>query len=257
VKIVTFNINNINKRLDNLLSWLVRNEPDVVCLQELKAEQGAFPAEALRGLGYSAVWKGERSWNGVAILARGCEPVLTRVSLPGNGDDVQARYIEAAVNGVLIASLYLPNGNPQPGPKFDYKLAWFERLIMHSAALLAAGIPVVLAGDFNVVPTPQDIYETRSLDGNALIQPQSREAFARLVTQGWTDALRRLHPEGPLWTFWDYKRDRWQADKGMRLDHVLLSAGMAERLIGGGIDRWVRGEENASDHAPVWVELDL
>jgi exodeoxyribonuclease III len=257
VKIATFNINNINKRMDGLLAWLTRAEPDVVCLQELKAEQPAFPWDALRTLGYGAVWQGERSWNGVAILARGCDPVLTRASLPGNSEDNQARYIEAAVNGVLIASLYLPNGNPQPGPKFNYKMAWFDRLITHATVLLAAGVPVVLAGDYNVVPTEQDIYQTRSLDNNALIQPESRKAFARLVTQGWTDALRRLCPEGPLWTFWDYKRDRWQADKGMRLDHVLLSPAMSERLISGGVDRWVRGEENASDHAPVWVKLDL
>jgi exodeoxyribonuclease-3 len=257
VKIATFNINNVNKRLDNLVAWLTRTEPDVVCLQELKAEPSAFPATALRALGYEAVWQGERTWNGVAILARGCEPVLTRSSLPGNSEDIQARYIEAAVNGVLIASLYLPNGNPQPGPKFNYKLIWFERLIGHAAALMATGVPVVLAGDYNVVPTAQDIYPTRSLDDNALIQPESRKAFARLVSQGWTDALRKLKPEGPLWTFWDYERNRWQSDKGMRLDHVLLSPGMSERLINGGVDRSVRGEENASDHAPAWVTLDL
>jgi exodeoxyribonuclease-3 len=257
VKIATFNINNVNKRLNNLLAWLARTEPDIVCLQELKADQSAFPATALRALGYSAVWQGERSWNGVAILARGSEPVLTRSRLPGDSDDSQARYIEAAVNGVLIASLYLPNGNPQPGPKFNYKMAWFERLIAHAAELMAAGVPVVLAGDYNVVPAGQDIYRTRSLDRNALIQPESRGAFARLVTQGWTDALRRLQPEGPLWTFWDYERDRWQSDKGMRLDHVLLSPEMSARLIDGGVDRWVRGEENASDHAPAWVALDL
>jgi len=256
VKIATLNINNVNKRLDNLLVWLARTEPDVVCLQELKSERPTFPAAPLRALGYGAVWQGERSWNGVAVLARGCEPVLTRSSLPGNPEDSQARYIEAAVNGVLIASLYLPNGNPQPGPKFNYKMAWFERLIAHAAALMATGVPVVLAGDYNVVPTAQDIYQTRSLDDNALIHPESRTAFARLVTQGWTDALRRLQPEGPLWTFWDYKRDRWQSDKGMRLDHVLLSPEMSSRLIDGGVDRWVRGEENASDHAPAWVTLN-
>jgi exodeoxyribonuclease-3 len=257
VKIATYNINNINKRLDNLLTWLARAQPDVVCLQELKTGSGSFPANAVRALGYSAVWQGERSWNGVAILARGCEPVLTRSSLPGNSEDVQARYIEAAVNGVLIASLYLPNGNPQPGPKFDYKLLWFERLITHAAALLTANVPVVLAGDYNVVPAPRDIYPTKSLDGNALIQPESRAAFARLIAQGWTDALRRLQPEGPLWTFWDYKRNRWQLDKGMRLDHVLLSPELSGRLAGGGVDRWARGEENSSDHAPAWVQLNL
>jgi exodeoxyribonuclease III len=257
VKIATFNINNVNKRLPNLLAWMEEARPDVVCLQELKAEQRAFPADAVRALGYEGVWLGERSWNGVAILARGCEPVLTRSSLPGNPDDRQARYIEAAVNGILITSIYLPNGNPQPGPKFDYKLAWFERLISHAAGLVSAGVPVVLAGDYNVVPTAQDIYPTRSLDDNALIQPASREAFARLSSQGWTDALRKLYSSGPLWTFWDFKRDRWQADKGMRLDHLLLSPVLSERLVDGGVDRWVRGEENASDHAPAWIGLEL
>jgi exodeoxyribonuclease-3 len=257
VKIATFNINDINKRLENLLTWLAKAKPDVVCLQELKAQQGAFPAQALRNLGYEAVWEGERSWNGVAIVSRNRSPVLTRSTLPGNSGDRQARYIEAAVNGVLIASIYLPNGNPQPGPKFNYKLAWFERLITLAAELLAAGVPVVLAGDYNVVPTPQDIYPTRSLDDNALIQPESRQAFARLLAQGWTDAMRKLHPEAPLWTFWDYKRERWPKDKGMRLDHFLLSPELSERLVDGGIDRWVRGEVNASDHAPVWITLDL
>jgi exodeoxyribonuclease-3 len=257
VKIATFNINDVNKRLENLLAWLAKTAPDVVCLQELKARQESFPADAIRALGYEAVWQGERSWNGVAILARDCHPVLTRSSLPGNPEDRQARYIEAAVNGVLITSIYLPNGNPQPGPKFNYKLAWFERLITHAATLRTAGVPVVLAGDYNVVPTVQDIYQTRSLDDNALIQPQSRQAFARMLTQGWTDALRRLHPDGPLWTFWDYKRNRWPADKGMRLDHLLLSPELSERLVDAGVDRWVRSEENASDHAPAWITLNL
>ncbi|HJW99611.1 MAG TPA: exodeoxyribonuclease III [Terriglobales bacterium] len=257
MKVATFNINDINKRFQNLSAWLSKTEPDVVCLQELKAEQEAFPADKLRALGYKAVWRGERSWNGVAILARNRVPVLTRSTLPANDDDRQARYIEAAVNGVLITSIYLPNGNPQPGPKFDYKLAWFERLISHAAELMKAGVPVVLAGDYNVVPTPQDIYPTRSLDNNALIQPESRHAFARLLAQGWTDALRRLQPDGPLWTFWDYKFERWQANKGMRLDHFLLSPDMAKRLVAGGVDRWVRGEVNASDHAPAWIRLDV
>jgi exodeoxyribonuclease-3 len=277
VKVATFNINNINKRLDNLLAWLAKAEPDVVSLQELKAEQGAFPVKALRALGYEAVWQGERSWNGVAILARNQVPVVTRTSLPGNSEgrfsenrnredryseerqnqDHQARYIEAAVQGVLITSIYLPNGNPQPGRKFNYKLAWFERLIAHAAELMASGAPVVLAGDYNVVPTPQDIYPTRSLDNNALVQPESRQAFARLLAQGWTDALRKLHPDGPLWTFWDYKFERWQKDKGMRLDHFLLSPNLSVRLVDGGVDRWARGQENASDHAPTWITLDL
>jgi exodeoxyribonuclease III len=257
VRIATFNINDINKRLENLLAWLAKTAPDVVCLQELKAEQRAFPADAIRALGYQAVWQGERSWNGVAILARDCAPVLTRSSLPGNSEDRQARYIEAAINGVLITSIYLPNGNPQPGPKFNYKLAWFERLTAHAAELSAAGVPVVLAGDYNVVPTVHDIYPTKSLDDNALIQPESRQAFARILTQGWTDALRKLKPDGPLWTFWDYKRERWPRDKGMRLDHFLLSPDLSERLVDGGVDRWVRGQENASDHAPAWITLDL
>jgi exodeoxyribonuclease III len=256
VKVATFNINNINKRLDNLLAWLAKAQPDVVSLQELKADQREFPAIALRKAGYEAVWQGERSWNGVAILARNQMPVLTRTSMPGDPRDPQARYIEAAVAGVLITSIYLPNGNPHPGPKFAYKLAWFERLIAHAAELLGSGIPVVLAGDYNVVPTPADIYPTRSLDNNALVQPESRKAFARLLAQGWTDALRTLHPHGPLWTFWDYKFERWPNDKGMRLDHLLLSPKIAGSLKDGGVDRWARGEENASDHAPTWITLD-
>jgi exodeoxyribonuclease-3 len=255
VKIATFNINNINKRLQNLLGWLTASQPDVVCLQELKSTEADFPVQQLREIGYDAVWCGQRSWNGVAILARAQRPVLTRSCLPGDPDDSQARYIEAAVNGVLFSSIYLPNGNPQPGPKFMYKLAWFERLIDHAAQLFKAGIPAVLAGDYNVVPTAQDIYPTRSLDKNALIQPESREAFARLIAQGWTDALRTLQPGGPLWTFWDYEFGRWPADKGMRLDHLLLSRATSGLLVGGGVERWVRGEVNASDHAPAWIEL--
>jgi exodeoxyribonuclease-3 len=255
VKIATFNINNINKRLQNLLGWLTASQPDVVCLQELKSTEADFPVQQLREIGYDAVWCGQRSWNGVAILARAQRPVLTRSCLPGDPDDSQARYIEAAVNGVLFSSIYLPNGNPQPGPKFIYKLAWFERLIDHAAQLFKAGIPAVLAGDYNVVPTAQDIYPTRSLDKNALIQPESREAFARLIAQGWTDALRTLQPGGPLWTFWDYEFGRWPADKGMRLDHLLLSRATSGLLVGGGVERWVRGEVNASDHAPAWIEL--
>lgn len=257
MRIATFNINHVNKRLANLLAWMAAEQPDVVCLQELKAEDSAFPIAAIEAAGYGAVWKGERSWNGVAILARGQVPVLTRAQLPGDPGDRQARYIEAAVAGVLVACIYLPNGNPQPGPKFAYRLAWLERLIAHASTLLAAGVPMVLAGDYNVVPTAQDIYPTRSLDGNALIQPESRAAFRRLLDQGWTDALRSLRPSGPLWTFWDYKRGRWQADKGMRLDHLLLSPDLTGRLADGGVDRWVRGEENASDHAPAWIELDV
>ena len=257
MKIATFNINNINKRLANLLHWLEREKPQVVCLQELKTERHSFPAGALRDAGYEAVCVAERSWNGVAILGREQAPVLTRSALPGDDGDQQARYVEAAVRGVLIGCIYLPNGNPQPGPKFAYKLAWFERLIAHAKDLIAAGVPIALSGDYNVVPTPQDIYPTRSLDKNALVQPASREAFQRLLRQGWTDGLRQMHPSGPLWTFWDYKFERWQADKGMRLDHLLLSPQLAPLLIDAGVDRWVRGENNASDHAPAWITLAM
>src|SRR5881227_180638 len=238
MKIATFNINNINKRLPNLLAWLAEAAPDIACLQELKAEDGDFPEAAIRAAGYGAVWRGQRSWNGVAILAKGADPVLTRDELPGDPSDTQSRYIEAAVRGILLTSIYLPNGNPQPGPKFSYKLAWFERLITHAAELMASGAPVVLAGDYNVVPTPHDIYPTRSLDNNALIQPESRQAFARLLDQGWTDAMRKLRPAGPLWTFWDYKFQRWEKDKGMRLDHFLLSPNISKRLSDGSVDRW-------------------
>ncbi|NPD69365.1 exodeoxyribonuclease III [Lichenicola cladoniae] len=255
VKIATFNINGINRRLPNLLAWLQAAKPDVACLQELKAAHADFPRDAIREAGYEAVWQGERSWNGVAILARGREPVPTRRSLPGGPHDDQARYLEAAVDGVLIACLYLPNGNPQPGPKFDYKLAWFERLIIHAAELHATGLPVVLAGDYNVVPTDADIYPSKSWGRNALLQPVVREAFARLLAQGWTDALRTIHPAGPLPSFWDYMRDGFSRDAGLRLDHILLSPDLAGRLTDAGVDRSVRGEQNASDHAPAWASV--
>ena len=228
----------------------------MVCLQELKVEQRAFPASALNELGYRGVWLGERSWNGVAILARDCDPVLTRSSLPGHPDDHQARYIEAAVGGVLIISIYLPNGNPQPGPKFDYKLAWLERLIGHGTELMKVGVPVVLAGDYNVVPTVQDIYATRSLDKNALVQPQSRQAYARLLVP--TDCARspRMSKAAPQIAVFAERPSSPELDKGMRLDHFLLSPAVRDRLVDGGVDRWVRGEENASDHAPAWIVLD-
>ena len=256
MKIATFNINNVNRRLANLLDWLQAAEPDVVCLQELKATDAAFPADALRAAGYEAVWVGQRTWNGVAILARDAEPLVTQYSLPGDPADDQSRYIEAAVRGVLVGCLYLPNGNPQPGPKFDYKLAWFERLSAHAAGLLSAGVPAILAGDYNVVPTEQDIYPTRSWANDALLQPQSRAAYARLLAQGWTDAVRAIHPTSPIYTFWDYKRDRWKRDAGLRLDHLLLSPGVAPALRDAGVDKAVRGAEGASDHAPAWAVLD-
>ncbi len=255
MKIATFNINDVNRRLPNLLAWLARARPDVACLQELKTSDAGFPAAALREAGYDAVWRGEPRWNGVAILARGGAPILTRRSLPGDPEDGQSRYIEAAVSGVVVGCLYLPNGNPQPGPKFAYKLAWFERLIAHAAGLRALGAPAVLAGDFNVVPTDRDIYPTRSYASNALVQPQPREAFARLTAQGWTDALRALHPDASMFTFWDYMRERWPRDAGLRLDHLLLSPDLAGRMADAGVDRWVRAEPGASDHAPAWVRL--
>ncbi len=230
-------------------------KPDVVCLQELKSTDAAFPAAALQRAGYQAVWRGEKSWNGVAILARGMEPVLTRTELPGDPRDAQSRYIEAAVSGILIGCLYAPNGNPQPGPKFDYKLAWLERLIRHAATLRKANVPAVLIGDYNIVPTERDIYPTKSYDKDALLQPQSRAAFIRLIKQGWTDALRALHPDERIYTFWDYMRNRWPRDAGLRIDHILLSPDLAARLKASGVDRAVRGKPNASDHAPVWVEL--
>lgn len=222
MKIATFNINNVNKRLANLLAWLGAAKPDVVCLQELKAADREFPRAAIEKAGYGAVWRGEESWNGVAILARGREPVVTRTELPRNPDDRQARYIEAAAKGVLIASLYAPNGNPQPGPKFNYKLAWMDRLAVHTAELCSAGVPVVLAGDFNVVPTDRDIYPTTSYATNALVQPPARARFARILDQGWVDAVRILHPDAPMYTFWDYLRNRWPRDAGLRIDHLLL-----------------------------------
>jgi exodeoxyribonuclease III len=255
MKIATFNINNVNKRLSNLLAWLRTAAPDVVCLQELKAAQTDFPRAAIEKAGYGAVWCGERSWNGVAILARGAEPIAVRTDLPGDPSDTQSRYLEAAVNGVLITSLYAPNGNPQPGPKFAYKLAWMKRLAAHAAELYAADIPVVLAGDFNVVPTDRDIYPTKSYAKDALLQPQSRALFHRILEQGWTDAIRTLHPDAPMYTFWDYKRNRWPRDAGLRIDHLLLSNEIAKRLADAGVDRDIRGNEGASDHAPAWIIL--
>jgi exodeoxyribonuclease-3 len=258
MKIATFNINNINKRLDNLLRWLKAARPDAVCLQELKCTDRQFPVSALADARYGAAWVGQSAWNGVAILARGVDPVVTATALPGDDADEQARYIEAAVNGVVIGCLYAPNGNPQPGPKFTYKLEWNERLLTRAQELWDSKLPVVLAGDYNIVPEARDIYVTTSYRDNALVQPEPRAQFARLLEQGWTDALRKAFPDEPaLYTFWDYMRNRWPRNAGLRLDHILLSKALARKLTAAGVDRQVRGEENASDHAPVWIELKL
>jgi exodeoxyribonuclease III len=255
MKIATFNINNVNKRLANLLDWLGEAQPDVVCLQETKTPDSAFPRAAIEKAGYGAICRGVNGWNGVAILARDTEPIESRRELPGDPADKQPRYIEAAVNGVLVGCLYAPNGNPQPGPKFDYKLAWMERFNAHAKSLYASGLPVVLAGDYNVVPTDFDLYAKRSWSEDALVQPRPRAAHARLLAQGWVDAVRSLHPDAPMYTFWDYMRKRWEADKGLRIDHILLSAVVAPRLEAAGVDKPVRGREGASDHAPAWAVL--
>lgn len=257
VKIATFNINSIRERIEPLLAWLAQARPDVVCLQELRIRPTEFPRAALEAAGYGAMWQAQSTrYNGVAILARDAQPVPVRKGLPDDDADAPARYLEAAVGGILVGCLYAPNGNPQPGPKFDDKLAWHARFESHAAELLAAGIPVVLAGDYNIVPTDRDMYVTRSYAANALVQPRSRAAFARLQDQGWVDALRAVHPDDPrLFTFWDYMRKRWDRDAGLRLDHLLLSPALAPRLVAAGVDREVRGQPGASDHAPVWIEL--
>ncbi len=256
MRIATFNINSIRGRLPRLLEWLGEAKPDVVCLQELRIYHDEFPVAAIRDAGYGALWQGQKPrYNGVAILARGGEPVEIRRGLPGDDADPQARYIEAAVNGILVACLYAPNGNPQPGPKFDYKLAWLERLFTHAAGLHASGVPVVLAGDFNVVPTDADIYATRSYDDDALVQPQSRAAFRRLLDQGWTDAIRSKHPTETIYTYWDYMRKRWERNAGLRIDHLLLNAELTARLVDANVDKAVRGNAGASDHAPTWIHV--
>jgi exodeoxyribonuclease-3 len=227
----------------------------VACLQELKAADAAFPIIPIRAAGYGAIWQGQRSWNGVAILAKGSEPRETQRGLPGDPDDAHSRYIEAEVDGVTVASLYLPNGNPQPGPKFDYKLAWFERLIRHAQKLFDSKKPVVLAGDYNVVPTDFDIYDPKSWRKDALLQPQTRACYERLLAQGWTDALRAQHPKERIYTFWDYFRDHWGRNAGLRIDHLLVSKPLGSRIVAAGVDRWVRGQPRASDHAPTWVQI--
>jgi exodeoxyribonuclease-3 len=253
--IATFNINNINTRLDNLLEWLGREAPDIVCLQELKATDRAFPAQALQEAGYGSIWRGEASWNGVAILGKDTRPIETRRALPGQEHDPHARYLEAAVHGVLIGNLYLPNGNPIRGPKFQYKLAWFESLIAHAQSLFDSGHPVVLAGDYNVVPTDHDIYDPRSWLRNALLQPASRACYRRLLAQGWLDALRARHGDERIYTFWDHYRDHWKRNAGLRIDHLLLSTVLAPKLVEAGVHTWVRDRPHASDHAPTWISL--
>ena len=255
LKLATFNVNGVRTRLPHLLAWLRKEKPDIACLQELKALDDGFPREEIEAAGYGALWKGQRSWNGVAIPARDNGPVESRRVLPGDRNDDQSRYLEAAVHGIVVACLYLPNGNPQPGPKFDYKLKWFERLNRHARTLYGSGHPVALAGDFNVVPTDFDIYNPRSWLKDALLQPESREAYARLLAQGWIDSLRQLHPDQRIYTFWDYFRQHWQRNAGLRIDHILLNAELAPRLRKAGVDTWVRGLEKASDHAPAWVTL--
>jgi exodeoxyribonuclease-3 len=253
MKIATFNVNGVNGRLPVLLRWLQETSPEVVCLQELKSE--TFPESALRAAGYEGIWSGQKSWNGVAILARGKGVIETRRALPGDEGDLHSRYIEAAVDGLLVGCLYLPNGNPFRSDKFDFKLRWFERLIAHGAELLASGAPIVLAGDYNVMPTELDVYKPERWVNDALFRVEVREAFSRLVAQGWTDALRTLHPGERIYTFWDYFRNAYARDAGLRLDHLLLSPSVAPRLTAAGVDREARGWEKASDHAPVWIEL--
>ena len=255
MRIATFNVNGINGRLANLLAWLGEAHPDVACLQELKAPDERFPEAALEAAGYGAIWHGQKSWNGVAILARGCTPVETHRGLPGDPADLHSRYLEAAVGGILIGALYLPNGNPRPGPKFDYKLKWFERLIAHAEGLLASGLPVMLAGDFNVMPTERDVYKPERWLDDALFAPEVRAAWFRLVEQGWLDAVRHLYPEATIYTFWDYFRNAFARNAGLRIDHFLLSPPLAKRLADAQVDVEVRGWEKTSDHAPVWIEL--
>ena len=255
MKIATYNVNGINGRLPVLLRWLDETAPDVVCLQELKAPQEKFPEKAIQDAGYNAIWHGQKSWNGVAILARNTQPEEVRRTLPGNSDDDHSRYIEASVNGILVCCLYLPNGNPAPGPKFDYKMSWFERLTAHAAELFASDVPVVLTGDFNVMPTEMDVYKPERWVDDALFRPEVRLAFKTLLDQGWTDAIRKLYPHEVIYTFFDYFRNAYGRNAGLRIDHFLLSPHLDKRLTAAGVDRNVRGWEKTSDHAPVWIEL--
>ncbi len=255
MKVATFNVNGIKSRLPHLLLWLEREAPDVACLQELKAINEGFPILDIRAAGYDAVWHGQRSWNGVAILAKGVRPVERCRALPGDPTDEHSRYIEANVHGIVVGCLYLPNGNPQPGPKFDYKLKWMDRLIEHAKELYRAKEPVVLAGDYNVVPTDFDIYNPAGWRKDALLQPETRARYQQMLAQGWIDAIRHMHPKESIYTFWDYFRQHWERNSGLRIDHLLLNPAAAPRLRDAGVDRWVRGLEKPSDHAPTWVEM--
>ena len=258
MKIATFNINSIRNRLSRLLEWLEEAKPDVVCLQELRIYHEEFPVDVLRDAGYGALWQGQKPrYNGIAILARGAIPVEVCRGLPGDPGDDHARYLEAAIEGIVVGCLYSPNGNPQPGPKFGYKLAWLDRLIDHAASLFASGAPVVLAGDYNVVPTDADIYPTTSYDDDALVQPQSRAAFRRLLDQGWVDAIRAKHPQETIYTYWDYMRKRWERNAGLRIDHLLLNRELSARLVDANVDKAVRARAGASDHAPTWIEVSM
>jgi exodeoxyribonuclease-3 len=257
MKIATYNVNGINGRLPVLMRWLEESEPDIVCLQELKSPQEKFPRAALDKAGYGAIWHGQKSWNGVAILARGSEPIETRRGLPGEPQDLHSRYIEAAVSGLIVGCLYLPNGNPAPGQKFDYKLDWFARLQKYAKTLLKSGHPVVLAGDYNVMPTDLDVYKPERWLDDALFRPEVRKAYAALIKQGWTDSLRTLHPGERIYTFWDYFRNAYARNAGLRIDHLLLTPDLAKRLKQAEVDNQVRGWEKSSDHAPVWIELKM
>jgi exodeoxyribonuclease-3 len=256
VKIATYNVNGVNGRLPVLLKWLKEAQPDIVCLQELKAPQERFPKADLEAAGYGAVWHGQKAWNGVAILAKGEAPKEKRRGLPGDPDDLHSRYIEAEIKGLRIASLYLPNGNPAPGPKFSYKLEWFARLHAHAKKLLAAKSPTILAGDFNVMPTDLDVYAPERWRDDALFRPEVRKAYADLVQQGWTDAIRTLHPNERIYTFWKYFRGAFTRDAGLRIDHFLLTPDLAKRLQSCGVDKFARAWEKTSDHAPVWIEIE-
>ena len=255
MKIATYNVNGVNGRLPVLLRWLGESKPDIVCLQELKAPQEKFPLQAIHDAGYQAIWHGQKSWNGVAILSKIGMPEERCRVLPGDPQDEHSRYIEAKLNGVIIGCLYLPNGNPAPGPKFDYKLRWFQRLTLHAAELFALKQPVILTGDYNVMPTEKDVYKPERWVDDALFRPESRMAFKNLVAQGWTDAIRKLYPDEIIYTFWDYFRNAFQRNAGLRIDHFLLSPDISKKLISAGVDKHVRGWEKSSDHAPVWLEI--